>query len=140
MNGGWLGFGYGASEGKTEFSLTSTLISNHYGREKGNSQLAILEETGIIGFILYLIVVLLLTLKLFILFVRSKDPEIRALIGLLAGAFFGMILHSSFEAWWNSPGSPESIYFWTLVGIIKGLEILNSKDLSNNYATFRIKT
>ncbi|EKD70808.1 MAG: hypothetical protein ACD_46C00388G0001, partial [uncultured bacterium] len=37
-------------------------------------------------------------------------------------------MHSMLEAWWSSPGSPESIYFWMLIGVIKGLEILSLKE------------
>ena len=52
--GGWFGAGYGVSIGGGEFTGSVTAIG--YGREKGNTQLAIMEETGIIGLVFHLLV------------------------------------------------------------------------------------
>ncbi|EKD55404.1 MAG: hypothetical protein ACD_60C00010G0014 [uncultured bacterium] len=121
--GGWMGLGYGVSFGQTNFKLTEDLKSYLYGREKGNSQLGIMEETGKIGLIFYLFLLCGMEAKLFKLFINAQNSDQRTLIGILMGTFNGMIMHSLFEAWWSSPGSPESIYFWTLIGIILGTEI-----------------
>ena len=123
QEGGWTGLGYGVSFGQTNFELTEGFKSYLYGREKGNSQLGIIEETGKIGLIFYLFLLCGMEAKLFKLFINAQNADQRVLIGILAGTFHGMIIHSLFEAWWNSPGSPESIYFWTLIGIILGTEI-----------------
>ncbi|HLB43576.1 MAG TPA: O-antigen ligase family protein [Gammaproteobacteria bacterium] len=128
MNAGFIGFGYGVSEGKNEFTIGEKLQSYAYGREKGNSQLAVMEETGIFGLLLYLLVIYFLLSKLLILFFKANDPDLKVLIGILFGLFLGLIMHSMLEAWWSSPGSPESIYFWMLIGVIKGLEILSLKE------------
>src|SRR5262249_8035860 len=56
--GGWIGGGYGVTIGDTSF--TGGLTAVGYGREKGNSQLAIVEETGVIGFVFYLLLLLAL--------------------------------------------------------------------------------
>lgn len=122
--GGWAGLGYGVSWGKEDFNLDHGLTSGYYGREKGNSQLAILEETGIIGLIFYIFMISNILFKLINLHIKTIDPDQRVLVGIIAGGFLGIIVQSGFEAWWNSPGSPEFSYFWILVGIIRGLEIL----------------
>ncbi len=127
VEGGAFGLGYGISYDapalKTEFSLEYGLRSDLYGREKGNSQLAILEETGIVGGILYCLLLLCLTIRLIYLFSKIRDPHQRILIGIIIGTFFGMIIESLFENWWGSAGSQETIYFWILVGVARGLEL-----------------
>ena len=35
----------------------------------------------------------------------------------------GITAKSNTGLWWGSPGSPESIYFWLLTGMIHGLDI-----------------
>jgi len=117
--GGWMGGGYGVTIGETEFAGGLTAVG--YGREKANSQLAIAEETGLIGLAVYLI-------SLFVLFARLGKPLLRwhirpekLLLSTVTGTLFGMVMQSVFEAWWVAPASPESVYFWTLVGVALGL-------------------
>lgn len=128
--GGWIGLGYGVSWGKEEFNWDHRLTSTAYGREKGNSQLAILEETGIIGFILYLFIISIIFFKLINLHLRVVNPEHKVLIGIIAGLFLGLIVQSGFEGWWDSPGSPEFFYTWILIGVVRGLEILSRHNLT----------
>lgn len=125
--GGWFGLGYGISYGSNTFNFENGLTSVGYGREKGNSQLAIMEETGKIGLILYSVLLLTIAFKLMKLFVNSREYDHRVLIGIVSGVFFGMIFLSLFEAWWTAPGSAEFMYFWTIVGVIRGLEIVIGK-------------
>ena len=117
--GGWFGGGYGVTIGDKDFKGGLTAVG--YGREKGNSQLAINEETGLIGLGIYL-------LSLFVLFKRLIGEQLRlkcsragVLLGIVTGTLFGMIMQSVFEAWWVAPGSPESLYFWTLTGVALGI-------------------
>lgn len=124
LAGGWSGLGYGISYGGNSYNFSYGLSAVGYGREKGNSQLAIVEETGIIGLLFYIgIIVFIIALLIQLRFsVRSRDE--RVLVAIISGLFFGMLAHSSLEAWWTSPGSPESAAFWTLVGVINGLKIV----------------
>ncbi|OGT37982.1 MAG: hypothetical protein A3F11_03155 [Gammaproteobacteria bacterium RIFCSPHIGHO2_12_FULL_37_14] len=121
--GGLFGLGYGVSWGFTDFNFDHGLTSAAYGREKGNSQLAIIEETGWIGLILYVLLLGTVGLKLFKMYVVAHDEEHRVLLGIISGMFVGLIFTSFFEAWWGAPAGPETVYFWVLVGIIRGLEI-----------------
>ena len=123
--GGMFGLGYGASYLYENFDFHRGLTALAYGREKGNSQLAVLEEIGVVGFILYLGILSILLWKIVILYMTAPNLEFRVLIGLVAGAFFSRLVESFFEGWWVSPSSPENVYFWTLVGVIRGLELVN---------------
>ena len=138
IEGGWSGLGYGVSFGQNEFDFKNTFTSVGYGREKGNSQLGIVEETGLVGVGLYLLLISILFYKLVRLYFKVKDPDQRVLIGIVTGIFLGMIGHSMFEAWWDSPSIVESVYFWLLVGVIRGLEItLGNKRI--RYAASEVK-
>ena len=120
--GGWIGVGYGVAYGVTEFNLTSQLTASTYGREKSNAPLAVIEETGVIGFILYIALLLSLSKQSFMLYrMTQKNSHERILILIVSGELLGMVVHSFFEDWWSSPGSPIAIYFWSLVGVLQGL-------------------
>src|SRR5208283_3167499 len=58
VKGGFVGGGYGVTIGDTDFAGGLTAVG--YGREKGNSQLAIMEETGMVGLGLYVIFLVVL--------------------------------------------------------------------------------
>lgn len=115
--GGLLGGGYGISIGASPLDYRGGGTAVGYGREKVNSPLAIVEETGIIG----LSLVVLILLNIFILALRAYRSTIvqeeRMLVGMLTGLIFGMVVHTNFEAWWVAPGSGLSIYFWSVAGI-----------------------
>lgn len=116
---GLLGGGYGVSIGSGQFKFA--LTTQGYGREKGNSQLAIIEETGWIGLFIYFVSLLVLAGRVrFALLARPLGPE-RTLLALVAGTLLGMVVQSVFEAWWVAPASPESVYFWALAGVTLGL-------------------
>lgn len=117
--GGWSGGGYGVTIGDASFEGGLTAIG--YGREKGNSQLAIIEETGLVGFAIYIFSLFILFKALIIEQFKLRQKESRVLLGVITGTMFGMVMQSVFEAWWVAPGSPESLYFWTLAGVAMGI-------------------
>ena len=116
--GGFLGAGYGVSVGADPSGYRGGLSAVGYGREKGNSALAIIEEIGLIG----LVLVLLLLLHIFGMALKayrmSYGREVRALIGLSTGLWFGLVVHFNFEAWLVAPGSAESLFFWGYIGAL----------------------
>src|SRR5262249_40536412 len=79
--GGVLGVGYGVSAGFSDYSFG--LTSNTYGREKGNAQLAIWEETGLVGLALYAIFLLALFQELLVGLLRTPGPDQRAEFALV---------------------------------------------------------
>jgi O-antigen ligase len=117
--GGWFGVGYGATAGDMTFQGGMTAVG--YGREKGNTQLAIIEETGIVGLVLYLVMLFALFKRLVLAHRRERTPELKVALGIIIGALAGLTVMSVFEAWWVAPGSAESAYFWSLAGVGLGL-------------------
>jgi O-antigen ligase len=127
VQGGWFGAGYGVTIGDTSFQGGLTAVG--YGREKGNAQMAIVEETGLVGLALYLILLFVLFARLVSAHLRESNLDMKVALGIVIGALAGLTIMSVFEAWWVSPGSAESAYFWSLAGV--GLGIAQS----STYAT-----
>lgn len=119
--GGWTGLGFGVSLNYETFDLAKGFST--YGREKGNSQLAIIEETGLIGLFLYFVLVSYLLSRFIILNLKARDRDLKVLVAILTGIFLGLIAGSIFEGWWYAPFAPETIYFWLMIGVTRGLEI-----------------
>jgi len=119
MKGGIMGVGFGATAGDQ-----SVTIENYreYGREKGNAQLAIMEETGIIGLILSSGLIIIFLMQIIPYYFRMQGIE-KVTMGLVLGIIVGLLLESIVEGWWDSLG-PEVICFWTLVGIAFGMVFL----------------
>ena len=117
--GGAVGAGFGVSIGSETVDVGLTAVG--YGREKGNSQLAVLEEIGIVGLIIYGAMLLALFIPLVRTMARTWDGGRRIACGLALGALLGILSQSVFEAWFVAPGAPESSFFWTLSGLALGL-------------------
>jgi O-antigen ligase len=112
---GPLGLGFGISAGISRFWESGNFSS--YSREKGNSILAVWEETGIIGAGLWLATMLVLALSL-----RRMGKDLargssgRFLYFVALGFLCGCCVSSMGEAWVLSP-SPETAVFWATMGI-----------------------
>jgi len=119
VEGGWIGVGYGVSVNDTNFVVGVTAVG--YGREKGNAQLAIIEETGIVGLILYVILMFTVFSELVGALRACRIKEHKVLMGVFIGTLVGMIANSMFEAWWVAPGSPEFVYFCAMSGTALGV-------------------
>lgn len=122
LKGGVVGGGYGVTIGDVDRTNGISLVSAfNYGREKGNTELAVWEELGLVGLALYGWLIILLVYDLSRCLRRTTEPETRVEVGLVFGAIVGFIAHSTFEAWWVAPGAAESAYFWAMVGVASGL-------------------
>jgi O-antigen ligase len=129
LEGGLFGLGYGISHP----DIRSGEYSDHFEngrliREKGNSTLALIEETGLIGLMLFLIPIFYILFKL----IYTKDtllptpnsqlptclPVGKATHNLLTAALAAFILHSQFEAWWVGVGSVQLPLFFIYLGLI----------------------
>ena len=120
LQGGYFGLGYGVSAGHKEFQVG--LTAETYGREKGNAQLAVWEETGLVGLALYTILLLAMFKTFFRAYRAAQgNGDLRVMLGIVGGAALGMIIESVFEAWWVAPGSMESAGFWAIVGVGAGI-------------------
>lgn len=114
IKGGVWGGGYGVTIGAEEVELT--YYSAGYGREKGNSQLAILEEMGWVGVIFYLVFLLMVARSLLRGWRAAFRREQKVQLGIAMGIVAGMVFHSVFEGWWQGPGSYELAYFLSVLG------------------------
>lgn len=116
LQGGLLGLGYGVAAGYTDFKFG--LTANTYGREKGNAQLAVWEETGLVGLVLYALLVVALTTEMPRTFRSLPTASLRVQYALLGGLCVGLLIQSAFEAWWTSPGAAEFTVFFAAIGVL----------------------
>lgn len=116
--GGVFGLGYGVSapEIKTPFLTGSHYEDGRYIREKGNSTMAVIEETGLIGLLLFLLPIFISIKKITILhggqvynaqFTIKEKLKNNYTFLILISALTAMLVHSQFEAWWVGIGSVQ---------------------------------
>ncbi len=141
--GGVFGLGYGVSapDIKTPILTGSHYENGRYIREKGNSFLAIIEETGLTGLILFLLPMIWIIRK-FIIYnsqftikenFRSNSTLYTCLpVGkVVQCSLLAMFVHSQFEAWWVGVGSVALPIF--LVILIMLFISDNNNDVISNY-------
>jgi hypothetical protein len=111
--GGILGLGYGVSapEIKTPELTGSHYEDGRYIREKGSSILAVIEETGFVGLILFLLPLIYILLNSF----RIKYLKFTNHHAILISALVSLLIHAQFEAWWVGPGSIQFPIFLIIV-------------------------
>lgn len=114
MKAGLLGVGYGVSAGHNDYDVG--LTANEYGREKGNTQLAVWEEIGLVGLGLYILLLFGICWELVKWLRATNDHELKAMLAIGLGMVLGLTAESAFEAWWVAPGSIQSAGFWAIVG------------------------
>ena len=117
QKGGLIGGGFGVTIGESFVgTIGASISSGQYGREHGNSQLALIEQTGWIGLAIYGALIVTICVEIFSGSGRNAPPAHLVAIGLLAGSVLGALIQSCFEAWWVAPGSVEFAIFWAVVG------------------------
>lgn len=114
--GGLAGLGLGVTNQFRQVSFT--VNSFLYGREKGNSQLAMVEETGVVSLGLYLWYLSAFAKKI-IRRLRSRPKDYP--VGVIA-IMLALTAMSLFESWWVGIGSTEFGVWWCLYGYINGVE------------------
>ena len=119
VKGGWFGGGFGATIGDNTFVLRHLAVGS-YGREKGNSQLAIIEETGVVGLLFYAMLLITFFFQA-IRYYRSLEGSEKVMLGIVLGSLVGLLVESIPEGWWDAPASSEAMCFWTLFGVVIGL-------------------
>lgn len=122
IHGGITGLGYGISDP----DIQPGSIGDHYEgerfiREKGNSVLALIEETGLIGLVLFLIPMIYVFIKFKIYnleFRMKKEHQKNYTLCILHSALFAFLLHAQFEAWWVGVGSVQLPLFFLYLGLL----------------------
>lgn len=142
-HGGLIGLGYGVSDPNILVPGTGSHYENgRYVREKGNSILGLIEESGVIGLILFLIPSGLLIYYMInsirkagkdragydhSLLTRTyeiADEQTKTDLRVIAFTFAFMIaftFHAQFEAWWVGVGSTQMPLFFAYVGLAIGV-------------------
>jgi hypothetical protein len=118
--GGVTGLGFGVSAGAPSTFDLGQMTTGAYTREKANAQLAMVEETGLVGLALFGFFLLRVFSTLFAGIVGA-DGRGRAELLFAAALLMGLVIHSAFESWWTAPGSMEGIVFWATLGVASGL-------------------
>lgn len=118
--GGVAGLGFGVNAGAPANFQIGRMTTSGYTRLKANSQLATIEETGLIGLAAYGIVLIQLFSALFA-GLQRVDRDLRVALSLVIGLLCGLVVHSIFEGWGTSPGSMETVLFWATAGVGGGL-------------------
>lgn len=117
---GLLGAGYGMFPGDLPDGL-SWLTTVGYGFESGSGWYAVQMQLGYPGLALYVLIGVALISMAARQIRRGRIGE-GDLSWTFIGVSVGLYLHSFFEAWMVSPGSPENALFWSVVGIAVGLQ------------------
>ncbi len=118
--GGATGVGFGVSAGATNEFHIGRLTTGNYTREKSNAQLAMIEETGVIGLAAFAIFLLQSFAGVFA-GIGQAQGRARVELLFLASLLVGLVIHSAFESWWTAPGALETPVFWASLGVAAGL-------------------
>lgn len=125
IQGGIMGDGFDITIEKGDDKIQYDNAFSRRG-EKGNSQLAIMEETGIVGLVLYAILLISFFSYVIPYYLRLTGSN-KVAMGIVLGAIIGLLMESIVEAWWDSAAGPELICFWAFVGVVHGMIYLEKQ-------------
>jgi cell division protein FtsW (lipid II flippase) len=117
--GGAIGLGHGVSFGFSDYSFGQG--SAQYGREKGNIILAMIEELGWVGLLLFVGMLLSIILSLVSAIRVATSREDRINLFIVLGTILALLVHAQFEAWLLAPGAGATPVFWAFVGVASEL-------------------
>jgi O-antigen ligase len=118
----WFGSGFGTSVVMFEYPVESGEAfksAPETTREHGSSYLAIVEGTGIVGALPFLILVMLTVINIVRVIVwmrRSRDPCFPCI--LLAAVLAAGLSNAAFEDWLFAPGYYLCVLFWVFAFIL----------------------
>lgn len=121
--GGIFGIGYGVSYPDIKNTAAGSRYDENgrYIREKGNSFLALVEETGIVGLFLFLLPVILSLVKTnYLTGDFNSDNQGSVLLSIL----LVLILHAQFEGWMS--GVFSNLFLIFVAQIIYSLKLLSN--------------
>ena len=110
--GGLFGIGYGTSTTEIETQFQIVDDAGRLRREKGNGILALIEEVGLIGLILFFAPII----YAFIMFFKKWQSKSLVLI-VNCSLLIALILHSQFEAWFVGVGGFSLLIFLTIISL-----------------------
>jgi cell division protein FtsW (lipid II flippase) len=129
--GGWKGLGFGVSDttviNNLKFNIHYHMEGVRLVREKAVSIYALIEETGWIGLIFFLLFVGYIFYLSILTYLKTMSFPSILMICLLVG----MTLHAQLEGWWLGVGSVQFPLFMGLVGIAAGQFGVSSREKSS---------
>lgn len=129
-HGGWKGLGYGVSDSTVIKNLQYNIHYHYEGvrlvREKGVSILALMEETGWVGLMLFLLFIGYLFYLSIFNYWKSRDWTSALIVCVL----IGMCLHAQLEGWWLGVGSVQFPLFMSVMGTVLGKIQIDAKSYS----------
>lgn len=131
--GNILGLGYGVSDPliKTPDYAGSYYKYGMYIREKGNSLLAIIEETGIVGLFLFLLPLYEGIRRAVKNLNKVRNSIQKKEIIVYLSFLIGYFIHAQFEAWWVGVGSIQLPFYYMLLFILLFVNIENYKSFQS---------
>lgn len=138
LEGGIFGLGYGMSHPDIKpGSAGDHYEGKRFVREKGNSILALVEETGLVGLILFVLPLILLIKRSWMdewmnenqskIHIQSHQGGQAFNHTIILSAIIAFIVHAQFEAWWVGVGSVQLPLFFLYLGVINHFLSINNK-------------
>ena len=127
LSGGIIGLGYGISDPNEKVGgIGDHFEGERFIREKGNSILALVEETGIVGVVLFLLPIIFILNKFRIYNLEFRMKKNNYTFYIIHSSLAAMLLHSQFEAWWVGVGSVQLPLFFIYFGLLVNSSKLTS--------------
>ncbi len=128
LDGGLIGLGYGISDPSEKVGgMGDHFEYERFIREKGNSTLALIEESGLIGLVLFMFPIIYLLFKLKIKNEQLKIGSEHYSLLILNSSLAAMLLHAQFEAWWVGVGSVQLPLFFIYLGILLNFHFISCR-------------
>ncbi len=94
--------------------LTFYLLGKHFH----NIYVEVLVETGIVGFTIFISIIVYIFQKTITKIKTSDNVHSLHLLNIYLSLYFAVLFQSAFESFLLSPGNVSSIIFWTLTGLV----------------------
>jgi O-antigen ligase len=110
----WLGLGFGVADNSADWHF-NYVTQGHLTRERGSSYLTMLETTGVVGTLFFVLLLLALIREILRVFSwlrrtgKVNQPAVVAAAIILAG-----LVNASFEDWLLAVGYYMSVIFWVI--------------------------
>jgi O-antigen ligase len=110
----WLGLGFGAADNSTE-SRFAFATQGYLNRERGSSYLTMLETTGIIGTLVFALLILAIVREIWRVFSwLRRTAKVNQPAVVAAAIILGGLVNAAFEDWMLAVGYYMSVIFWIL--------------------------
>ena len=110
-----------------QFSRDKTIISSNYG-DAGNAHseyLSALSESGVIGLILFLSLIVVVLVRIIILFNKINDPDIQRWLLAIFTSLMSYFIHGFFNNFLDT--DKASVAIWAGIAIVVSIDLAYNK-------------